>query len=67
MKVDIINFNKDYNVIKIYRTDCVSYYLERIGCGDLFYIASTNKDIELSKKLVLEQIDIANRIDFWRM
>lgn len=67
MKVDIINYNKDYNIIKIYRTDCISYYLERIGCGDLFYITSINKDIELSKTIIIMQINIANRIDFWRM
>ena len=64
-KIKIIKFNKNYNIIKIYRHKIIEYFLERVDYANLFYIIGSYEDIELTKNYILKSIQIAEELNFW--
>lgn len=62
----IINFNKNYNIIKLYRGGgIIEYYLEKIDFGGLYFIVGTTYEIALTYDYVIEAIKIAEDGKFW--
>ena len=66
MRTEIINFNEKYNIIKIYREDCIEFYLERINYGHLWHICGVEYDLELPDVMILDSINLAEYDKFWR-
>ena len=66
MKMEIFNFNKKYNIIKIHKKDCIEFYLEKINYGNLWHICGIECDLDLPDEMILENIDLAEYEKFWR-
>ena len=61
----IINFNKEYNIIKIYRDDTIEFYLEKIDYGNLFFMVGTYEDMKLTDDYINNFIEITKNDSFW--
>lgn len=65
LKTDIIKFNEDYSIIKIYTKDTIDFYLQKSNYGHLYFICGVYEDIELIRDYVYQSIGIAELSDFW--
>lgn len=65
VETQIINFNKEYNIIKIYRDDTIEFYLEKIDYGNLFFMVETCQDMKLTDDYINNFIEITKNDSFW--
>lgn len=65
MKVEIIKYNRNYNVIIIYKNNLLEYYLEKKGYGDLFYMFGAYDNFEIIPEIVEDHILVAKKRNFW--
>lgn len=60
-----ITYFSQYKVLEIKRNAVYSYYLEKIGYGNLFYLYGTMEECMPTIDMVLKFIHNANEQDFW--
>ena len=65
IKTEIINYNKQYNIIKIYKSETIEFYLEKNGYSNLYYIVGVYEDTNLTKNYICKAIEIAELSKFW--
>ena len=62
------NYSNGYNIITLEREKTIEFYLEKIGFGNLFFVAGrdkSSKSFGCINNLVSEAIEAAEQQNFW--